>query len=94
MFNTIVRRSSLTIHFKQVSYETPGKSHLPVEETREAYITKPGCQDTSARTVGTGSHKSGTLVKSNAGVTALPAAAAVSIADGDSVAQGPGKNAF
>jgi len=79
-FNTIARSVITDNPFECVAYMTAGENHPPVEKTKEAYIAKLGYQDTDAKTVGMGSHKFDTLAEFNAGVTALLAAAAVSIA--------------
>jgi hypothetical protein len=84
-FNTIVQSVVTSNPFECIAHMTAGESHPADEKTKEAYTAKLVYQDTDAKSIDTGSHKFNTLAKFNAGITALLAAAAVSMAHGGSV---------
>ena len=79
-FNLIVQSVITDNPFACVEYMTAGTNHAPVEKTREGYTARIVYEDGNAKTVGTGTHRFGTLAGFNAGVTALLAAAAVTTA--------------
>jgi len=93
-FNLIVQSVITDNPFACVSYMTAGTNHAPVEKTREGYTARIVYEDGNAKTVGTGTHRFGTLAGFNAGVTALLAAAAVTTAHAGTASHDPGNDAF
>ena len=93
-FNLIVQSVITDNPFACVDYMTAGESHAPLEKTREGYTARIVYEDGNAKTVGTGTHRFGTLAGFNAGVTALLAAAAVTTAHAGTASHDPGNDAF
>ena len=93
-FNLIVQSVITDNPFGCVAYMTAGENHDPVEKTKEGYTARLVYEDANAKSIGTASHKFGTLAGFNAGVTALLAAAAVTTAHAGTASHDPGNDAF
>jgi len=70
-FNTLVESVLTGNPFGCVSYVSAGKTHQPVEKTREDYIAKLVYQDADAKKTGTASHSFDTVDGYTAGIPAL-----------------------
>jgi hypothetical protein len=79
-FNTIVQSVITDNPFGCVAYAEGGVSHLPVEKSKENYVTKVVYQDTDAKTVGSNSGKFNSIAGFNAGAAALLASAPLTAA--------------
>ena len=81
-FDSIVQSVITGNPFGCVAYTEAGITHQPVEKTREAYVAKVVYQDALAKSVGTGSHKFGSIAGFTAGAAALLASAPLATAHG------------
>jgi hypothetical protein len=81
-FNTIVASVITGNPFGCVAYTVSGVSHPGVEKSKENYVAKIVYQDSLAKSVGTGSHKFGSIAGFNAGAAAVLASAPLTAAHG------------
>jgi len=88
-FNTIVQSVITDNPFGCVAYTEGGVSHLPVEKTKENYVTKIVYLDGNAKSVGTNSGKYNSIAGFNAGASALLASAPLTAAYGGTPARDP-----
>jgi hypothetical protein len=79
-FNTIVQSVLAGNPFACVSYVSAGKTHAPVEKTREDYVAKLVYQDADAKKTGTASHSFDTMAGYTAGIPVLAAVAGLNTA--------------
>ena len=75
-FNLIVQSVITDNPFACVAYMTSGKSHPPIEKTRESYTVKIVYEDSNAKNIGNDSAKYNTIAGFSTGATALLASAA------------------
>jgi hypothetical protein len=79
-FNTIVESVLAGNPFACVSYVSAGKTHPPVEKTREDYVAKLVYQDADAKKTGTASHSFDSMAGYTAGIPALAGLATLNTA--------------
>ena len=93
-FNTIVESVITANPFGCVAYTVSGVTHDPVEKSKENYVAKIVYQDPLAKSVGTGSHKFGSIAGFNAGAAALLASAPLATAHGGTAVRDPASETY
>ena len=93
-FNTIVASVIADNPFGCVTYTASGVTHDPVEKSKENYVAKIVYQDALAKSIGTGSHKFGSIAGFNAGAAALLASAPIATAHGGTAVRDTGSETY
>lgn len=87
VFNTIVQAIITANPFGCVSYMSGGVTHQSVEKSKEAYVAKIAYEDANAKSVGTGSHRFGTIAGFNAGIATILVSAPLATAHAGTAAR-------
>jgi hypothetical protein len=93
-FNTIVQSILTGNPFACVSYVSAGKTHPPVEKTKEDYAAKIVYQDADAKKAGTASHTFNSVAGYTAGIPDLTGAANLNTAHNGTPVHDAAKDTF